>query len=101
MALRVDPEENEINALFRLASLGGKRVLEIGSGDGRLTWRFGHQAGFVTAIEPFAESVKRAKRDLPSFLKDRVRLLHIGFEEFAARTRSESFDIALLSWALC
>lgn len=101
MSIRVDPEENEIKALFDLADLDGKHVLEIGSGDGRLTWRFAGKAGFVTAIEPYADSVKRAKQNLPDVLKDKVEFLCIGFDEFASRTGAASFDLAILSWALC
>jgi len=37
MTIRVDPENNETRALFDLANLSGKHVLEIGCGDGRLT----------------------------------------------------------------
>ena len=36
-----------------LVDLGGAEVLEIGCGDGRLTWRYAERAAYVTAIEPF------------------------------------------------
>ena len=62
MAIRVDPENNEIRALFDLADLSGQYVLEIGSGDGRLTWRYAGRAAHVTAIDPFAEGITRARR---------------------------------------
>jgi hypothetical protein len=39
MTVRVDPEQNEIGALLDFVNLDGRRVLEIGSGNGRLTWR--------------------------------------------------------------
>ena len=101
MTIRVDPQENETRALFNLVDPGGKHILEIGSGDGRLTWRFAGKAGFVTAIEPFAESVARAKQNLPDSLKERVEFQCTGFDEFAAKTKSASFDLAILSWSLC
>jgi tRNA A58 N-methylase Trm61 len=101
MTIRSDPEGNEINALFQMVDLDGKHVLEIGSGDGRLTWRYAGKAGHVTAIEPFADSVIRAKQNLPRELKKRVELLQMGFEEFAAKAESERFDLVILSWALC
>jgi cyclopropane fatty-acyl-phospholipid synthase-like methyltransferase len=41
MSIIKDPEGSEIQALFDLyTDWGGKSVLEIGSGDGRLTWRY-------------------------------------------------------------
>jgi cyclopropane fatty-acyl-phospholipid synthase-like methyltransferase len=40
MTVRIDPEGNETDALFALVELEGQEVLEIGCGDGRLTWRY-------------------------------------------------------------
>jgi hypothetical protein len=59
MTIRVDPEKNEIGVLFDFVDLDGRRVLEIGSGDGRLTSRYADRAATVTAVEPFAPSVTR------------------------------------------
>ncbi|HEX6398865.1 MAG TPA: class I SAM-dependent methyltransferase [Actinomycetota bacterium] len=100
MAIRVDPEGNETAALFALAELRGAEVLEIGCGDGRLTWRYADRAARVTAIEPFADSLARAKErlretDLP------VEFRHVGFEDFASTADPEVFDVTLLSWSLC
>jgi cyclopropane fatty-acyl-phospholipid synthase-like methyltransferase len=44
MTVRTDPEGNETDTLFDLVDLGGAHVLEIGAGDGRLTWRYAHRA---------------------------------------------------------
>ena len=40
MHLQRDPEQIEIRMLREFADLEGKHILEIGSGDGRLTWRY-------------------------------------------------------------
>jgi 2-polyprenyl-3-methyl-5-hydroxy-6-metoxy-1,4-benzoquinol methylase len=101
MPIRVDPEGNEILALFSQVDLGGQQVLEIGSGDGRLTWRFAGKAAHVTAIEPFAASVEKAKQNLPHELKGIVEFNQIGFDEFARSARSGAYDCVILSWALC
>ena len=101
MTISVDPEKNEPRALFALADFNGQRVLEIGCGDGRLTWRYADRAGFVTAIDPFEGSIKRAKESTPEELKGRVKFRHITFDDFAAESRSSAFDIAILSWSLC
>jgi len=99
--IRVDPENNESRALFDLAGFNNRRVLEIGCGDGRLTWRYADRAGHVTAIDPFEGSITRAKENIPDDMKNRVEFRHIAFDGFAAASASSKFDIAILSWSLC
>ncbi len=101
MTIRVDPENNETRALFDLADFSGQRVLEIGCGDGRLTWRYAGRAAHVTAIDPFEESVARARENLPRELQGRVEFHPIAFEDFAAANKPAVFDIAILAWSLC
>ncbi len=101
MTIRIDPENNETRALFALADFGGQHVLEIGCGDGRLTWRYAERARYVTAIDSFAEGIERARRNLPDELQGRVEFRHIAFEDFAAASEPSAFDIAILSWSLC
>ena len=100
MTIRIDPENNETHALFNLVDFGGKNVLEIGSGDGRLTWRYARRAGRVTAIEPFAPHFAQAAKALPSELRDRVQFHNLPFEDFSATSPPSSFDIAIFSWSL-
>jgi ubiquinone/menaquinone biosynthesis C-methylase UbiE len=48
MPIRLDPEGNEPATLFDFAgSFTGQRVLEIGCGDGCLTWLYAGLACFV------------------------------------------------------
>ena len=101
MVVRTDPENNEPNALFALADFNGSRVLEIGCGDGRLTWRYADKAAHVTAIDPFEGSIKRARENTPDELKSHVEFRHRAFEDFAAANEASTFDIAILSWSLC
>ena len=101
MTIRVDPENNETRALFDLADFSGQHVLEIGCGDGRLTWHYAGSAAHVTAIDPFAESIARARENLPRELQGRVEFHHIEFEGFAAASEPSTFDMAVLSWSLC
>jgi len=100
MTVRTDPENNEPRALFALADFNDRRVLEIGCGDGRLTWHYADKAAHVTAIDPFEESITRAKENTPDNLKSRVEFRHIGFDDFATASESSIFDIAILSWSL-
>ncbi len=104
MTISLDPEENETKALLACAGdLSGKRVLEIGCGDGRLTWRFASMAAQVIAMDSDAEKISRARQNLPPELRERVTFYPFGLEEFAARFppgSDQPFDLALLSWSL-
>jgi 2-polyprenyl-3-methyl-5-hydroxy-6-metoxy-1,4-benzoquinol methylase len=100
MTVRTDPEGHETDALFDLVELEGREVLEIGCGDGRLTWRYANRAAHVMAIDPFEDAIERARerlraRDLP------IDFRHVAFEDFAAASDGEEFDVGLLSWSLC
>ena len=105
MTILLDPEETETAILLDFTGdLAGRRVLEIGSGDGRLTWRYAHLAEYVVGIELKTEKFSRAVSDLPYSLKDRVAFINLGLEEFAASWRMQPepvrFDLAILSWSL-
>jgi 2-polyprenyl-3-methyl-5-hydroxy-6-metoxy-1,4-benzoquinol methylase len=101
MTIRLDPDGTETGALFDLVDLAGKQVLEIGCGDGRLTWRYFDRTARVTAIDPFGDSIERAKRNLPKAAADTVELRAVGFEDFAPDTAPSTFDVIILSWSLC
>lgn len=101
MTIRTDPENNETRALFDMVDFNGQHVLEIGCGDGRLTWLYAGKAAQVIAIEPFAESIGRARENLPRELQSRVTFQHVAFGDFAANSEPSAFDTAILSWSLC
>ncbi len=93
-----DPEGTELAALDRLVSLSRKRVLEIGCGDGRLTWGLAERAGSVVAIDPDRQEITRARRALPRGLRDRVRF-EVGWGE-SLRFLDGEFDVVVFSWSL-
>jgi tRNA1(Val) A37 N6-methylase TrmN6 len=101
MPITVDPEGNETTALFALADFDGHDVLEIGCGDGRLTWRYALKAAHVIAIDPYEGSVIRAKASVPNDVQARVQIIHADFDRFATSNPSSAFDTVILSWALC
>jgi 2-polyprenyl-3-methyl-5-hydroxy-6-metoxy-1,4-benzoquinol methylase len=101
MAIRLDPEGNETAALFDLVDLDGKDVLEIGCGDGRLTWRYAERTAHVTAIDPFEDAIERATDAFPDALAGRVDLHNIGFDDYAPADGRTDFDVVILSWSLC
>jgi cyclopropane fatty-acyl-phospholipid synthase-like methyltransferase len=105
MTISHDLEENEIKTLIEFAGmLAGKRVLEIGCGDGRLTWRYASRAAEVVAIDPSVEMISKAGQDLPAELSDRVSFHALELEQYVAQQtpniRTKSFDLVILAWSL-
>lgn len=99
--IRIDPENNEPRTLFKFADFNNKHVLEIGCGDGRLTWRYADRAAHVTAIEPSAEQIALAKENLSKNLQGRVEFHVATLEDFAADSKASIFDLVILSYSLC
>ena len=98
MTLQKDPEKNEQKYLHRYADFSGKRVLEVGCGEGRLTWRYAASAKQVAGFDPDMDALKVARADCPAEAHDivsftRASSLHIPFSK-------ETFDIAILAWSL-
>ena len=98
MPVRLDPEGNEPVALFDFAGdFSGQRVLEIGCGDGRLTWLYADQAAHVVALDPNADDIALAIQNCPPHLRERVEFRTGTIQEYES---PETFDLALLSWSL-
>ena len=98
MALRIDPEKNEVHALKAMTGWRNKRVLEIGCGNGRLTRRLANLGAQLEAIDPDRKSIASAKRDLPGRLSERVRF-RVGSAS-DLKYPEQTFDIAVFSWVL-
>jgi len=98
LAIKIDPEQNEVRALKRVTNWRRKDVIEIGCGDGRLTLRLARLGAFVQAIDPDAQLVRAARRKLPKRFADRVRY-HVGNAEHLDHA-NESFDLAVFAWSL-
>ncbi len=99
MPIVIDPEGNEVEALFKCYPFWkGKVVLEVGSGDGRLTWLYGEKVAHVTALEPDAKKHAVALKDRPSRLK-KIEFINLGLDAFSKQNK-EKFDLAILSWSL-
>ena len=98
MTLRIDPEQNEIRALDGVTDWHGKRVLEIGCGDGRLTRRLAELGAVVHAIDPDASLVRKARKALPQRFAKSVRFKAANAERLGHRDRC--FDTVIFAWAL-
>ena len=93
-----DPEGNETKTLRRLVDFTGRRVLEIGCGEGRLTWRYAGASLSTLGIDPDKNALRVARADCPSDLSDKVRFVNCKAEQLPFR--KETFDIAILAWSL-
>lgn len=98
MALRVDPGQNELRALEAVADWRGKKVIEIGCGDGRLTLRLAGLGAFVDAYDPKANLIRTARRKKPARFTKRIRY-HIGQAEHL-KAQDESVERVVFAWSL-
>ena len=97
MTLQKDPERTERKYLHKFADFATKRVIEIGCGDGRLTWQYAKHTKFVAGIDLEANDLRAATIDRPSDLKSSVTFMradsvHVPFSK-------ETFDLAILAWS--
>jgi ubiquinone/menaquinone biosynthesis C-methylase UbiE len=98
MNTQKDPEGNETRHLRDFADFTGKRVLEIGCGEGRLTWRYASASALTVGLDPDKNALRVARIDRPSNLADKVRFVNAHAETIPFR--KETFDIAVLAWSL-
>jgi ubiquinone/menaquinone biosynthesis C-methylase UbiE len=94
----VDPDGAELAALAQLVDFSGLRVLELGCGDGRLTWRYAGQAKEVLGIDPDEEAIAAARAATPPELRDRV-CFDVASPVELDMPR-DHFDLAFFSWSL-
>lgn len=92
-----DPEDIERKYLREAAGLAGARVLEIGCGDGRMTWLYGYEARSVTGIDPEFDELQSALLDRPQDLPAETAFLQARAQSLPFR--NESFDAAIFAWS--
>jgi 2-polyprenyl-3-methyl-5-hydroxy-6-metoxy-1,4-benzoquinol methylase len=85
-------------AIERLVALGGKRVLDVGCGDGRLTVFAAARGATVYAFDPHQENLITADAALTAEQRSRVRFGAHTAE--ALQVPRERFDVALCGWSL-
>lgn len=100
MTVARDPEGAEPRVLGELADFAGKDVLEIGSGEGRLTWRYAERARSVHGIDASETAVALARTALDEHPHLRARVTFEAMDVTASAPPAATFDAALLAWSL-
>ena len=98
MQPRRDPEGNETRVIHDMVDFAGKDVLEVGCGDGRLTWHFAPSTRSVLALDPDESMLARARVSQPRELRSRVVFRTADIT--TAELPQAAFDVAVLSWSL-
>jgi ubiquinone/menaquinone biosynthesis C-methylase UbiE len=98
MTLQKDPEGLERKLLHKFVDFTGKRILEIGCGEGRLMWKYASSTKQAIGIDPDRDSLRVATIDRPSDLQKRALFsqassLYLPFSK-------ENFDSAIFAWSL-
>ncbi len=93
-----DPEGYETAKLYAVEELAGARALEIGCGDGRMTWRYAAQPRSLIAFDPDAERLAAAEAARPRGPHGSVTFLQASAE--AIPFAAARFDVALFAWSL-
>ncbi len=96
--MRRDPEEIETKYLHDFLPIADARVLEIGCGDGRLTWRYAAAPRQVVGIDPDPQRLSTAIRNRPPTLRRSVNFALTKSETLPFP--GETFDLAILAWSL-
>ena len=92
------PDGHELRLIERFTSLRHKRVLEVGCGDGRLTFQYAAKAASVLAFDPDRPSLDEASWQQAERGINNVDF-RLGTIEHLPE-RGAFFDVALFSWSL-
>jgi ubiquinone/menaquinone biosynthesis C-methylase UbiE len=94
----IDPDGVEIVTIKELVDLRDLRIVEIGCGDGRLTFESGREAASVVAVDSDEDAIRKARAETPNALRRRIRFEVADVAQLEL-PRGE-FDLALFSWSL-
>ena len=94
----VDAEGAHLTAIQRAVDFRGRRVLEVGCGDGRLTWGIAAPSRSVLAFDPDPDSIALARSACPEELREKVRFEVASADEI--EVEPQSVDLVFFSWSL-
>jgi len=97
MTVQKDTERNESKYLHKFADFRGERVLEIGCGEGRLTWQYAKTTRSTIGIDLDRDGLRVANIEQPSDLEGKVHFSQAESEHLPFSR--ETFDLALFAWS--
>jgi len=95
---RRDPEGIERRFLQPYIPQSGGRVLDIGCGDGRLTWLTARSAGLAVGMDIDMDELRNASSVRPESVSSQVCFAAASGE--AVPFVNDSFNLAIFSWSL-
>jgi ubiquinone/menaquinone biosynthesis C-methylase UbiE len=87
----------ELHLIERFVSLTGREIIEIGCGDGRLTFQYAPRARRVVALDANAAEIERARAEADRSGAHNIRFLA---RPALGRLPGAPFDVALFTWSL-
>jgi ubiquinone/menaquinone biosynthesis C-methylase UbiE len=92
-----DPEGIESRYLRQVGQLHGARLLEIGCGDGRMTWLYGYEAGSIAGVDIDYDELRAALDDLPKDMP--AAAIFVDAEAENLPFPSTHFDAVIFAWS--
>jgi ubiquinone/menaquinone biosynthesis C-methylase UbiE len=93
-----DPENTERRFLQRYSPQSEGHVLDIGCGDGRLTWFFARSARLAVGMDIDTDDLRNAESTRPEAVSAKVCFAAAAGE--AMPFVNELFNLAVFSWSL-
>lgn len=93
-----DPEGIEIEFLQRTGAVNGRNVVEIGCGNGRLTWRYANFAASASGVDPDFERLAETAMTRPEMVRRPVPFIQAAAEMLPFA--DEAFESAIFGWSL-
>ena len=93
-----DPENLEGKTLHHFVDVSNQRVLEVGCGEGRLTWKYAGASSLTVGFDPDHSALRIARADSPIDWHKHVHF--VGASAKQIPFAKETFDIAILAWSL-
>ena len=94
----VDPDGVELAAIRELVDLDGLSVVDVGCGEGRLTFACASAGANVFGFDPDEDAIACARAETPRALRGSGRF-EVG-DAAEINLPRRKFDLALFSWSL-
>jgi len=97
MAIIKDAAGTEKKQIHKFVNFKDKRVLEIGCGEGRLTWKYASATHLILGVDSDRNALRVALVDSPTAIKSKLILINSSAEQLPFK--SNSFDLAIFAWS--